>query len=227
MNTVNEGKEKLKRALLEVCAREIENAELAPEEEVYYSPKLIKNMNKLLKDRAKPYWILINTAAKRAVAACLVIVTIAGALMSCKPVREAVEDFFQNIYEAYTEFFFGDELSSGAPEVIEEIHLPTYIPESYELVQEAELTGKKYMVTTIWENEIGESIKLFQYVLNSRTNIDTENSTVEKIDDFEIAIVTKEKRISVFYNTNEYAYDIITTGLSKEEVINIIRSIKY
>ena len=34
MNTVNEGKEKLKRALLEVCAREIENAELAPEEEV-------------------------------------------------------------------------------------------------------------------------------------------------------------------------------------------------
>ena len=60
MNTVNEGKEKLKRALLEVCNREIDNLELAPEAEVYYSPKLMKNMNKLLKDRLKPYWEIIN-----------------------------------------------------------------------------------------------------------------------------------------------------------------------
>ena len=168
MNTVNEGKEKLKRALLEVCAREIENAELAPEEEVYYSPKLIKNMNKLLKDRAKPYWVLINTAAKRAVAACLIIVAMAGALMSCKPVREAVVDFFQNVYEAYTEFFFGDELSSNAPEVIEEIHLPTYMPEGYELVQEAELTGKDRTIMHVWKSSKNDTIVLCQYQLSSK-----------------------------------------------------------
>ena len=55
MNTVNEGKEKLKRALLEVGDREISTLELAPEAEAYYSPKLMKNMNTLLKDRLKPY----------------------------------------------------------------------------------------------------------------------------------------------------------------------------
>lgn len=60
MNTVNEGKEKLKRALLEISTREIANLELTPEEEVYYSPKLMKNMNKLLKYRAKPYWRIVN-----------------------------------------------------------------------------------------------------------------------------------------------------------------------
>ena len=60
MNTVNEGKEKLKRALLEVGAREISNLELAPEAEIHYSPKLVKNMNKLLKGRAKPYWRIVN-----------------------------------------------------------------------------------------------------------------------------------------------------------------------
>lgn len=226
MNTVNEGKEKLKRALLEVCAREIENAELAPEE-VYYSPKLIKNMNKLLKNRAKPYWVLINTAAKRAIAACLVIVTIAGALMSCKPVREAVVDFFQNVYEAYTEFFFGDELSSNAPEVIEEIHLPTYIPEGYEIVQEAELTGRDYNLTHIWKNENGSVIVLYQYLLNSKTNIDTENADIEIFNDIEVAIVTKEKEVSVFWNTSEYAYTVKAIDMSKEEVLNIVKSIKY
>jgi len=227
MNTVNEGKEKLKRALLEVCAREIENADLAPEEEVYYSPKLIKNMNKLLKNRAKPYWVLINTAAKRAIAACLVIVTIAGALMSCKPVREAVVDFFQNVYEAYTEFFFGDELSSNAPEVIEEIHIPTYMPEGYELVQEAELTGRDYNLTHIWKNENGSVIVLYQYLLNSKTNIDTENADIEIFNDIEVAIVTKEKEVSVFWNTNEYAYTVKAIDISKEEVLNIVKSIKY
>ena len=60
MNTANEGKEKLKRALLEVSTREIGNLELTPEEEVYYSPKLMKKMNKLLKDSARPYWRIVN-----------------------------------------------------------------------------------------------------------------------------------------------------------------------
>lgn len=60
MNTANEGKEKLKRALLEVYSREIDNLKLAPEAEVYYSPKLMRNMNALLNDRLKPYWEIIN-----------------------------------------------------------------------------------------------------------------------------------------------------------------------
>ena len=226
MNTVNEGKEKLKRALLEVCAREIENAELAPEEEVYYSPKLIKNMNKLLKDRAKPYWGLINTAAKRAVAACLVIVTIAGALMSCRPVREAVVDFFQNVYEAYTEFFFGDDVSSGAPEVIEEIHIPTYIPDGYELVKEAELTGEDFYLLSVWKNECEKIIKFHQSVLSSKTNIDTEKTTVELSGNIEIAFIEKENEIYAFWNDKEYAYYLVTNDLSNTEILNIIKSVK-
>ena len=226
MNTANEGKEKLKRALLEVCAREAENAELAPEEEVYYSPKLIKNMNKLLKNRAKPYWVLINTAAKRAVAACLVIVTIAGALMSCRHVREAVADFFQNVYEVYTEFFFGDEISSDAPGIIEGLHMPAYIPEGYELVDKAELTEECFTMTE-WENGNGEIIRLYQYVLSGRTNIDTENTDVAILEDIEIAIIANKTVINAFWNTDGYAYKITATGLSREEVLNIIKSIEY
>ena len=227
MDTVNEGKEKLKRALLEVSAREIENFELAPEEEVRYSPKLTKNMNKLLKARAKPYWQLINTGAKRAVAACLVIAAVAGALMSCKPVREAVVDFFRNVYEAYTEFFFGDDISSKAPEIIEEIHMPTYIPEGYELVQEATLTGKERTVMSLWKNGEGDVFISYQCVLSSKINIDTENADVTILDNLEIAIIVKENEIDAFWNTEEYAYNIMATGLSKEEILNVIKSIQY
>ena len=227
MNTVNEGKEKLKMALLEVCARETENAELAPEEEVYYSPKLIKNMNKLLKDREKPYWVLVNTAAKRAVAACLVIVTIAGALMSCKPVREAVVDFFQNVYEAYTEFFFGEDISSDSPDVIDEVHMPTYIPEGYELVERIEETDKDRAVMAKWRSSDDNVIVLSQYVLGSKTNIDTENAEIETLKDIKIAIVIKGNEIISFWNNEEYSYQMITNDLLKEDILDIIKSIKY
>lgn len=227
MNTVNEGKEKLKKALLEVCAREIEKLELAPEEEVYYSPKLIKNMNKLLKNRAKPYWKLINTAAKRAVAACLVIVTVAGMLMSCKPVRKAVVDFFHNIYDAYTEFFFGNDVYSNAPEMIEEVHMPTYIPEGYEIIKKTELMCDDRVIMTKWKNCNGEIVRFYQYMVSSKTNIDTENAEVVELEDIEIAIIANETVINAFWNTDEYAYKITTTGISEEEVLNIIKSIKY
>jgi hypothetical protein len=171
--------------------------------------------------------VLINTAAKRAVAACLVIVTIAGALMSCRHVREAVADFFQNIYEAYTEFFFGDELSSDAPGIIEEIHMPAYIPEGYELIKESELMCDNRAIMTEWKNGSEELIRLHQYVLKSKTNIDTENADLFVVEDIEIAIIANETVINAFWNTDEYAYKITATGLSKEEALNIIKSIKY
>jgi len=101
------------------------------------------------------------------------------------------------------------------------------MPEGYELVQEAELTGRDYNLTHIWKNENGSVIVLYQYLLNSKTNIDTENADIEIFNDIEVAIVTKEKEVSVFWNTNEYAYTVKAIDISKEEVLNIVKSIKY
>ena len=223
MNNVNEGREKLKRALLEVSAREIGMQELAMGEEVCFSPRLTKKMNRLLKNRGKRCLAPINTAAKRAVTACLAIVFMACALMSCKPIRDAVVDFFQNVYEAYTELFFCENISSSAPEEIEEVHMPEYIPEGYEL---AKTTKDDFSVENVWENG-DDFIKLYQYVLGSKTTLDTETSEIEMLEDIKIAIVTKENEIIAFWNTDEYAYRIKTIDLSKEEILNIIRSIKY
>lgn len=227
METVNEGKEKLKRALLEVCARYAENAELAPKEEAYLSPRLTKNMGKLIKDRAKSYWKLVNTAAKRAVAACLAAVILAGAMMSCRPVREKVFDFFRNVYEAYTEIFFGDEARRDAPNVIEEIHMPAYIPEGYEMVKEPEMKPKNYGVVTEWRNNDGGYIELYQNLLSAKIALDTESADVELLNDIKAIIISKENRIVVFWSTDEYVYHITAIGLDKEEVLNIIKSMGY
>lgn len=227
METVNEGKEKLKRALLEVCARYAENAELAPKEEAYLSPRLTKNMEKLIKDRAKSYWKLVNTAAKRAVAACLAAVILAGAMMSCRPVREKVFDFFRNVYEAYTEIFFGDEARRDAPNVIEEIHMPAYIPEGYEMVEKSEGEGNHSSGIIKWKNSNGDIIELNQLLLSKKITLDTENAEVELLDGMGAVMISKENKIYVIWKGEEYAYVIRTTGLDKGEVLNIIKSIEY
>lgn len=227
METVNEGKEKLKRALLEVCARHAENAELAPKEEAYLSPRLTKNMEKLIKDRSKSYWKLVNTAAKRAVAACLAAVILATMTMSCRPVREKVFDFYRNVYKAYTEIFFGDGARRDAPNVIEEIHMPAYIPEGYEMVKEPEIEPNDYLVDSEWRNSDGSYIELVQILLNSKISFNTENAEVELLDDVRAMMISKGNEIYVIWKGDEYAYHIEATNLDREEVLNIIKSMEY
>ena len=223
MNTIYEGREKLKMALLEVSARETEALELAPEEEVYYSSKLTKKMSGLLRFRSKSYWGLVNSAAKRAVAACLVIAAITGALMGCKPVRKAVVNFFQNVYEAYTEFVFDKKVAANAPNEIEDIRVPTYIPEGYELTDKAETSS--YLMY-LWKNEFGNIIYFHQMTLNGKNVLDTENATVEWLEGTDILLVEKENRIQTFWNDEDYAYTLTAYDLSKDEILNVIKSVK-
>ena len=53
MNDIEQGKENFQKAFLEVCKDYLENLELAPEEDVFISPKLQRKMNRLLKEQQK------------------------------------------------------------------------------------------------------------------------------------------------------------------------------
>ena len=227
MNDLAIGKSKLQNALLEVSKNYLANLELAPEETVSYSPRLERKMSCLLKEQRKPYHHLINAPYKKAIAACLAIIIFAGALMSCKPLREPVVEFFANVYEKFTEFFFGEEDKDAASKVITEIHTLTYVPEGYELVESPTLTDKTYEVKTIWKNSIDQKIILHQTVLHLNTTFDTENATIEQISNgIEIYIIEKDKYIRAFWNTQEYAYYLKTFEISKTELLEMINSLE-
>ena len=188
MNEIEIGREKLRAALLEVCEDYLESIELAPEEDVWYSSKLEKKMSKLLKHRSSPWYECFNTTFKKVCAACLLVAVLFGALMSCKPIREPVIKFFQNIYEQFTEFWIEDKNASNSCYFIEEEYTLTYIPDGYELIEKQDITGQERILTTVFEDNEGNKIYFYQALSTMKFAIDSCNKNPEIYYDGEIQI---------------------------------------
>ena len=224
MNEIEQGKENFQKALLDVCKDYLENLELAPEEDVFISPKLQRKMNRLLKKQQKPCWKWLNTPFKKVIAACLAVLVLTGAALGCVMVKEPIFEFFTEVYEKFSEFFFASEKEDAASDIITEVHTLTYVPEGYELVENSTLVGNKEW-RTVWGNASGEQIVFYQTSLVSKIVIDTENTEIRMLaNGLEIAIVRKEKQIYVFWSDTKYAYTLMSYNLSEDEIIKIITS---
>lgn len=224
MTDLELGKSKFRQALLEISKNYLENLELAPQEDIFFSHKLERKMSHLIKSQQKSVWHCFNTPLKKTLAACLAIVIFASAIMGCCQIREPIVEFFTEVYEQFTEFFFRTEDKEAASKVIEEVHMPTYVPEGYQLMENICFTNEIKEVCTVWENENGDKIFLYQNVLTMKTTLDTENANTLTIDDNrKIAIIQKGENTFVFWNDNAYAYMLIC-NLSEDEIIKIIKS---
>ncbi len=227
MTEIEIGREKLRAALLEVCEDYLESVELAPEEDVWYSPKLEKKMAKFLKHRSSTWYECFDTTFKKVCAACLLLTILFGALMSCKPIRDPVIKFFQNIYEQFTEFWIEDENASNSGYFIEEAYTLTYIPDGYELIEKQDIASKERILTNVFEDNEGNKIYFYQALSTMKFAIDSCSKNPEIYYDGEIQIflIQVENEFHTFWNTEKYAYSLVTQGISKEEVIKIVKSL--
>jgi hypothetical protein len=226
MTDLELGKSKFRQALLEISKNYLENLELAPQEDIFFSHKLERKMSHLIKSPRKSVWHCFNTPLKKTLAACLAIVIFASAIMGCCQIREPIVEFFTEVYEQFTEFFFRIEDKEAASKVIEEVHMPTYVPEGYQLMENICFTNEMKEVCTVWENENGDKIFLYQNVLTDNLILDTENATLTTIDsDSKIAIIQKDNHTSAFWNDRTYSY-LLVCNLSTDELIKIVKSIK-
>lgn len=232
-NDLEVGKQRLREALLRISEDYLENVELAPKEEVRYSPKLEKNMAKLMKNRKRAWYKYFNTTCKRVAAACLASCVLIGALMSCKPIREPIVEFLKNAYEQFTEFWLPEETDIDAPCFIEEAHTFTYIPDGYELTEKQYITGKDFVLKTVWEDNDGNKIVLFQMTLSTKLTFDSENTNSEicNVGDLEILLIKRDNLVRgtdewyAVWKTDEYAYSALSQDVSKENVIEMIKSL--
>lgn len=224
MDNISEGREKLQKALLEVSQNYLKNLELAPEESVSFSPKLKRKMKRLVKSQQKSRWKWVNTPLKRVIAACLAVLILSGVLISCTPIREPIVEFFTEVYEKFTEFFFGEENKDAALGFITEIHTLSYVPDGYELVKSSVLSGDKER-HTVWKNSEDKEIMFYQSLLINKITVDSENAENKVLSNgLQIAMIQKEDVNYVFWNDEEYAYTLIVSNLSEEEIIKMIDS---
>lgn len=224
MTGIELGKEKLKNAMIEYCKNFVKAEEMHSTEEVVISPKIEKRMQKLVKRRKNPLWKFVNTPIKRLVAACLVIIILCGALMSFRPIREPVAEFFVNMNEKFTELFSSQ--SDFSPNKIEEVKTFAYVPEGYELES---ITNNYFVVTTVWKNKDGKKLELNQLTKKFKVTFDTENAEYGILNNNGIEVFYSFKNgLSLYYWVDEnYNYTIFCYDeLPIKEILKMIDSLE-
>lgn len=219
------GKEILKEALGDY---ELSFDEKYPPEEmdVVFSKKYQKNIDRMLSGKQKNYPKFLNTSLKRVAASIVVVAMVFGGSMTVKAFREPVVEFFTNIYEKIVEIFFDDDDIAKAPSEIETIYTLGYVPEGYEM-ESYFINKKKTMTETVFINNETEMI-FNQYILDGRVALDNENTNYQyiHIDDIKVAVIEKNGKRSLFWNTDEYAFSLdINADILEEELIEIIKSV--
>lgn len=114
------------KALYDTLTPEYDNLFHNSVEGHVFSDEFEKKMEKLIKRRKKPYYRIINTVGKRVACAVFAfLVASSVTVLSVKALREAVADFFINIYEKFSTIQSADKTGT-APETIEDIYEITY-----------------------------------------------------------------------------------------------------
>lgn len=226
MNEIEKGKSNLQEALLEVSKQYLEHLELAPKDRVFYSLKLRRKMERLLKDNAGSSRKRIPAFYRKAIAACLAAFIFIGASMTCEGSRKQMIPFYKKVYKEYTKYFFKDKDTVNAPLYIEELRLPAYIPEGYTLVESPPSMNFVVHVYHVWKTKEGSKICFSQATLRVISGLDTENAEIKRITNgVDIELIVKEAYTIAFWNDNLYSYKLITYDLSEVEIMKIIDSV--
>ena len=173
-----------------------------------FSVEFEKKMQKLIKLRNKPYYKIINTVGKR-VACIVVIVLLASSVtvLSVDALRNAVADFFVNIYEKFSTVQSVNE-DKTAPTTIEDIYAITYDLSDYDVIYE-EKDNYSYNITYIKDDVV---IDFLQYTNDMYDqNVNTENAEISTI-----SITSKEAII--FLDNQSYHHLIWDNG---DYILNI------
>lgn len=200
-------------------------SDLPPIDNTEFSKKFIKRMQKLFRRWEKPYYTLINTAAKRA--ACVIV----GIIIAVSALTISVRAFLPDVWNIIIEWF--DEYiavsfkpdSDSAPEAIEEIMVPKYVPEGMEMRGELR-TPALYEVDYYKDEDLICTIRQCTY--KEPLSLDDESSIqVITVLRYNGIISTNDNLHYLAWEDENYHYIIADTSssLTDDELLAIAMSI--
>ena len=210
--------ELFKQALVEGVSRHIDRELAACDEEVVFSRRHIKNMERIVRGKTpkkpinKKMVAILVAAAVLLLAGCAIIY------------RDQIRDFITNIKEFFVEIKFDE--GENDSQTIDEIYELTYVPEGYTLTQQ-DITrmGVQYVYKTT-ENY---KIKFIQQSLDaSNFYVDIEHSDNVIIEIGEYTVYSRKTNGTYYYlwNDGKYALHVYSImELSDSELMLIINGV--
>ncbi len=215
------GMEKLRAAMMEDNALLLQ--EYPPAEgDIRHSQEYLRRMKALQGARRKHRLNIFGSFGKRVAAAILLFIAIGGGLMSVSAVRKPIVDFFMTVHEKMIVIFFPEK--DKAPETIETVYTLTYLPENCEWVTRSVCEKD---VTTTWSSDF-MTVTLVQETLDSRLYVNGEMARFEtrEIMGRKMAVIERFDLRLYFWNTDEYAYQLMVQGIFwEEDCMQMLRSV--
>ena len=207
-----QGMEKLRAAMMEDDALLLQ--EYQPMEgEIHHSREYLRRMKELQKASGNHRLNILSPFSKRVAAAILLFIVVGGGLMSVSAVRKPIAEFFVNVRAGIIELFCPEDES--APTTIEEVYTLSHLPDDCAWLTQS--IGEKEVSTT-WTSDF-VTVTLVQETLDSRLYINNEFTRFEikEIMGRQMAVIERYDLRIYFWNTEEYAYQLIVQGVFWEE----------
>lgn len=199
---------------------------------VTVSPAFVAKSEKLIHHTQQKIWRYVNTTMKRIALIAIIAALLATTAMAIPAVREAIIRFFLHDEETHYEFSFDPEQAATAPDCIETVYVPTYIPHGY---HEDFRVVDTPAVCIIWSNSEGNSIGYNQLPMPEDPNnsdwygINSEGVTTETLylNGYEVLSIYDDGTTTFVWTNNEYFFDLSCEDtVSPEEMQQIFYSIQ-
>lgn len=190
-----------------------------------FSVEFERKMQKLIKRRNKPYYKIINTVGKR-VACIIVIVLLASSVtvLSVDALRNAVADFFVNIYEKFSTVQSVNE-DKTAPTTIEDIYAITYDLGDYDVIYE-EKDNYSYNITYIKDDVVIDFLQYTKDMYDQNVNTeDAEISTISITSKEAIIFLDNQSYHHLIWDNGDYILNI-RSNIDEDALICIAESVQ-
>lgn len=221
---ISYSEESLKAAVISADRLLIDNLPSDDEIDHEFSKRFERRMKKLIRKYSSGKTNeKSHVAGKRWIAILAAVIMAFSMAMSVSAVRESVYEFITQVYEKYTQIFFSQELSSSqADSYIFEAYIPTYIPESFQLVHQ-EMSDM-----VLLEYEKGDDyISYDQEPLeNVSARINTEGIKIEdtKLNGMPAQYYSNKGIQNLIWYDDHYMYAVSST-LDRKTVFRIAKSV--
>lgn len=188
-----------------------------------FSSEFERKMKHLIRKANIKYVNINKFRVRRSIVAASLIIIIIAASMSVEALRLPVIKLTEKIYTEFSEILFNNEENIEVPETIEDVYVPSYIPDGYTLLEEEDMKLMHFMV---YSNENEQEIMVEQFTLSVSMAVDTEGITTEDItiNKMNGIIYTKRGLTTIIINDNRYVH-LISGYENREEIIKIAESL--
>lgn len=193
-------------------------------ESINFSPRFEKKMQRLINRQKKPYYSMINTAAKRV--ACIAIIVLVGltaTTLSVEAIREPFINFVIETYEKFTSIIFQKDLPPEKLFFTEAI--PKYIPDGFVLETQED---DEFGLMMVYKNAENEYIIYSIETADAMTiQLDTENTNCNKIEinNSDGIIYENKGEVTVVFADEQNVFTV-SGDISRSDAMKIAKSIK-